>query len=89
MRTIAVALALGMLLALCTADRPASAQEGTAANSRLLPPRRSCGSSWVPDYFIVPRYCYNPRDDRVDTGPTAKPVAPALNDYCGTGGSGW
>jgi hypothetical protein len=36
-------------------------------------PRGSCG---LPDYYIVPRYCYDPRDDRVDTSPYAKPVAP-------------
>ena len=30
---------------------------------------------WIPDYNIVPRYRYNPRDDRVDTSPNAKPVA--------------
>lgn len=89
MRTMTVALALAISLALCTAERPASAQAGIVANSRIPPPRRNCGPSWVPDYFIVPRYCYNPRDDRVDTSPNAKPVAPALNDYGGTGGSGW
>jgi hypothetical protein len=27
------------------------------------------------DYNIVPRYRYNPKDDRVDTSPNAKPVA--------------
>jgi hypothetical protein len=32
---------------------------------------------WMPDYNnIVPRYRYRPQDDRVDTGPYAKPVAP-------------
>jgi hypothetical protein len=36
-------------------------------------PRGYCGP---PDYYSVPRYCYDPRDDRVDTSPYAKPVAP-------------
>jgi hypothetical protein len=44
---------------------------------------------WVPDYNFIPRYRYRPQDDRVDTSPTAKPVALDDGDYGGTGGSGW
>ncbi len=70
---------------------------GTAASagsvSRYHQPLREIPAwsdpSWIPDYNIVPRYRYRPEDDRVDTGPTAKPVVPAEGDYGGTGGSGW
>jgi hypothetical protein len=55
----------------------------------VYPPRVTRDPNWIPDYNIVPRYRYDPRDDRVDTGPTAKPVVPSLDDYGGTGGSGW
>ena len=78
MMTVA-ALTLGAL-ALCTADRAANAEvrKDRAANAEprriwVVVPRGSCGR---PDYYIVPRYCYDPRDDRVDTSPYAKPVAP-------------
>jgi hypothetical protein len=77
MRTITMAaLTLGVL-ALCTVDNTANA-EVRKANSEVRKvwiriPRGSCGP---PDYYIVPRYCYDPRDDRVDTSPYAKPVAP-------------
>jgi hypothetical protein len=36
---------------------------------------------WVPDYNVVPRYRYRPQDDRVDTGPTARPVASGWPDW--------
>lgn len=79
MRTITIAaLTLGALV-LGTVDRAANAAEGKshAANAEprrvwIRVPRGSCGR---PDYYIVPRYCYDPRDDRVDTSPYAKPVA--------------
>ena len=46
--------------------------------------RGSCGP---PDYNIVPRYCYDNRDDRVETSPHAKPVAPVHGlEYGGPGG---
>jgi hypothetical protein len=32
---------------------------------------------------------HRPRDDRVDTGPNAKPIAPSDGDFGGIGGSGW
>jgi hypothetical protein len=71
MRIITIAtLALGAL-ALFTVDRAANAQPRKVWIIRA--PRGSCGP---PDYYIVPRYCYDPRDDRVDTSPYAKPVAP-------------
>jgi hypothetical protein len=69
MRIITVAaLALGVL-ALFSLDQAANA-EGRRVLIRA--PRGSCGP---PDYYVVPRYCYDPRDDRVDTSPYAKPVA--------------
>jgi hypothetical protein len=71
MRIMNVALALGTALALCTAA-------GSKAEVRKRPVRVPIVMSdpyWIPDYNIVPRYRYNPRDDRVDTSPTAKPVA--------------
>jgi hypothetical protein len=71
MRIITIAtLALGAL-ALFTVDHAANAQPRKVWIIRA--PRGSCGP---PDYYIVPRYCYDPRDDRVDTSPYAKPVAP-------------
>jgi hypothetical protein len=70
MRIIAMAaLTLGAL-ALCAVDGAANAQPRKVF---IRAPRGSCGP---PDYYIVPRYCYDPRDDRVDTSPYAKPVAP-------------
>jgi hypothetical protein len=69
MRIITIAaLALGAL-ALCSLDRAANAEV------RRVWVRASRGSCGPPDYYIVPRYCYDPRDDRVDTSPNAKPVA--------------
>ena len=70
------ALMLGAL-ALCTVDSAANA-EVRKANAEvrkvwIRTPRGSCGP---PDYYIVPRYCYDARDDRIDTSPYAKPVAP-------------
>jgi hypothetical protein len=69
MRIMTVALALGMALALGTA----------ASKAEIRKPRRvpvvMSDPYWIPDYNIVPRYRYNPRDDRIDTSPTAKPVA--------------
>jgi hypothetical protein len=64
------ALALGAL-ELCSLGPAASAE---VRRVWVQVPRGSCGR---PDYYIVPRYCYDPRDDRVDTSPYAKPVAQA------------
>jgi hypothetical protein len=69
MKTIAATLALAVL-ALGAAQDAASAEPKRVW---IRAPRGSCG---VPDYVLVPRYCYDPRDDRVDTSPSAKPVAP-------------
>jgi hypothetical protein len=85
MRSIAVAsitisLALGTL-AVCVTGSPANAETRRVL---IRAPRGSCGP---PDYYIVPRYCYDPRDDRVDTSPSAKPVAQVHGlEY---GGPGW
>lgn len=52
---------------------PNGAHARAARQVFIRTPRGSCGP---PDYISVPRYCYDPRDDRVDTSPYAKPVAP-------------
>jgi hypothetical protein len=78
--TIMAALTLGAL-ALYTIDRAANAEP---RRIWVRAPRGSCGP---PDYYIVPRYCYDPRDDRVDTSPYAKPVAPVYGlEYGGPSG---
>jgi hypothetical protein len=85
MRTVIVALAT--VLALGTAARAGSVRKPLYRPIRVpvvMPDRY-----WVPDYNIVPRYRYRPQDDRVDTNPTAAPVALDDGDYGGTGGSGW
>ena|SRR5579859_3856018 len=83
------ALALGAL-ALCTADHAANAEvrKATAEVRKVWIIRNPRGSCGPPDYNIVPRYCYDPRDDRVDTSPYAKPVAPVHGLEYG-GPSGW
>jgi hypothetical protein len=93
MRIITIAaLTLGALV-LWTMDRPANAQvngdRAATADLRrvwIRTPRGSCGP---PDYYIVPRYCYDPRDDRVDTSPYAKPVAPVYGLTYGGPSGGW
>jgi hypothetical protein len=70
MRIITMAALTLAALALCTVDRAANAE---VRKVWVHAPRASCGP---PDYYIVPRYCYDPRDDRVDTSRYAKPVAP-------------
>jgi hypothetical protein len=70
MRMITMAVLTLGALAVFAADRAANAQPRRVL---IHVPRGSCGP---PDYYIVPRYCYDPRDDRVDTSPYAKPVAP-------------
>jgi hypothetical protein len=76
MRILTVALLLGTAVALCTAAHAGSKAE---VRKPLKRPVRvlvvTSDSYWMPDYNIVPRYRYNPKDDRVDTSPTAKPVA--------------
>jgi hypothetical protein len=85
MRTLIVAMVAGLALG-------AAAHAGSIRKPLHRPIRVPVVMSdpyWVPDYNIVPRYRYRPEDDRVDTSPTAKPVAPDDGDYGGTGGSGW
>ena len=90
MRIITIAVLTLSAAGLCTADRAANAQtrRDRVAHPEprrvlILAPRGSCG---IPDYTIVPRYCYDPRDDRVDTSPYAKPVAPVYGlEYGGPG----
>ena len=83
-----VALTLGALT-LCATDLAANAEtrKSTAEVRKvwIRTPRGSCGPT---DYYIVPRYCYDPRDDRVDSSPYAKPVAPVHGLEYG-GPSGW
>lgn len=82
MRIITIAaLALGAL-AFFSLDHAANAE---VRRVWIRTPRGSCGP---PDYYIVPRYCYDPRDDRVDTSPYAKPVAQVHGLEYG-GPSGW
>jgi hypothetical protein len=50
---------------------------GRAARTRAGAPMAKPDPYWVPDYNVVSRYRYRPEDDRVDTSPTVKPVAPA------------
>jgi hypothetical protein len=86
MRTMNVALALGAALALC------GAAHAEVRKALVRVPVVKADPYWVPDYNIVPRYRYNPRDDRVDTSPYAKPVVTDTDQLGGTGGSegfGW
>jgi hypothetical protein len=85
MKTLIVALTTA--LALGTAAHAGSVRNPLHHLIRV--PVVMSDPSWVPDYNIVPRYRYRPEDDRVDTSPTAKPVAPSDGDFGGTGGSGW
>ena len=71
MRTMTVALALVTALALCTAASSKAEVRRPVKRVYVVTP----DPYWIPDYNIVPRYRYNPRDDRVDTSPNAKPVA--------------
>jgi hypothetical protein len=86
MRIIMIAVLAFGALALSAVERTANAQAANAQVKRvwIVAPRGSCGP---PDYNIVPRYCYDPRDDRVDTSPYAKPVAPVYGlQYGGPSG---
>ncbi len=91
MRIIAIAALTVGALALWSADRAANAEvrrpHAAGVEVRkvwIRTPRGSCGP---PDYYTVPRYCYDPRDDRVDTSPYARPVAQVHGlEY---GGPGW
>lgn len=88
-----VAVALGAALALCSAAHAGSKPEVRKARNGLVRvPVVMADPYWAPDYNVVPRYRYNPRDDRVDTSPYAKPVVPDWDELGGTGGSegfGW
>jgi hypothetical protein len=76
-KTIVLAAALSAAFIVTSSHGFAQpAPNGVRSGARqvfIRTPRGSCGP---PDYYIVPRYCYDPRDDRVDTSPYAKPVAP-------------
>jgi len=87
MKIIKFALALGTTLALSTAAKAES--DHRAVHLIRVPVVKPSDPFWVPDYNIVPRYRYRPQDDKVDTSPNAKPVAPSDGDFGGTGGSGW
>jgi hypothetical protein len=73
MRIKTVAPVLGTALALCAAAPATSKAEVRKPPVRVI--IVTPDPYWIPDYYIVPRYRYNPRDDRVDTSPNAKPVA--------------
>ena len=92
MGILRIAIVLLAVMTLCSAQTAANAQvrkhRAAGAEPRrvwIAIPRGSCGP---PDYNIVPRYCYDPRDDRVDTSPYAKPVAQVHGLEYG-GPSGW
>ena len=87
MRTITLALVLGTTMALSTAAQ--ADRDHRTVHLTRVPVVTQLDPFWVPDYNIVPRYRYRPQDDRVDTSPNAKPVAPSDGDFGGTGGSGW
>jgi len=87
MRIMTVALALGTALALCTAAS-SKAEVRKPLNPPVRVPVVMSDPYWIPDYNIVPRYRYNPRDDRVDTSPNAKPVARVNHLEFGVGGTG-
>jgi hypothetical protein len=75
MRIMTGALALGTALALCTAAASSKAEARKPPKGPVRVFVVTSDPYWIPDYNIVPRYRYNPRDDRVDTSPNAKPVA--------------
>ena len=87
MRTITLALVLGTTLAPSTMAR--ADQDHLSPRLIRVPVVTPSDLFWVPDYNIIPRYRYRPQDDRVDTSPNAKPIAPSDGDFGGTGGSGW
>jgi hypothetical protein len=75
MKMMTVALALGAVAALsATAQAEPRARRVLTTETRAPVVRWEPG--WIPDYISVPRYRYRPEDDRVDTSPYAKPVAP-------------
>jgi hypothetical protein len=73
LKAIVLATAFILTSSLAFAQPVANGANGEPRRVFIRAPRGSCGP---PDYYIVPRYCYDPRDDRVDTSPYAKPVAP-------------
>jgi hypothetical protein len=84
---LSIALVLGTSLVLGTAAHATSSKVRRLANRHAVPLYVVPEPSWIPDYYIVPRYRYNPRDDRIDTSPTAKPVVPDWDQLGGTGGT--
>ncbi|MGJ4938978.1 hypothetical protein ACQR1W_00270 [Bradyrhizobium sp. HKCCYLS1011] len=82
MKTMTVAAALGMVVALSAAAEARSRADVRRATHRIVitapvrVPVLMRDPYWIPDYNIVPRYRYRPEDDRVDTSPYAPPVAP-------------
>jgi hypothetical protein len=75
MKIVTVALALGTAAALSvTAHAEPRARRVLHPVARV--PVVASDPYWVPDYVVVPRYHYRPQDDRVDTSPYAKLVAP-------------
>jgi hypothetical protein len=75
MKVLTVALALGVAVSLGAAAH-ASRHSRVANLVRVPVTKPSADPFWPVDYNIVPRYRYRPEDDRVDTSPYAKPIAP-------------
>ncbi|MEN3288515.1 MAG: hypothetical protein V7634_2815 [Bradyrhizobium sp.] len=75
MNIMTVALALGTVAALCATAQADPRDERVLRRETRAPVARS-DPYWIPDYISIPRYRYRPEDDRVDTSPYAKPIAP-------------
>jgi hypothetical protein len=75
MKIMTIALALGTMTALSVTAQAEPRARRVMTREMTAPVVRS-DPFWIPDYISVPRYRYRPEDDRVDTSPYAKPVAP-------------
>jgi hypothetical protein len=75
MKIMIAALALGAVAALSVTAQ-AEPRARRVMTSEMRAPVVRSDPFWIPDYISVPRYRYRPEDDRVDTSPYAKPVAP-------------
>ena len=79
MKTMKLALALGMALVLCHPPSPAAARTRTGKvvhqpRERIYVPVPVVRPYW--DSYVVPRYRYRPEDDRID--PYGPPVVPVI-----------
>lgn len=84
MKLMTAALAIGTVAALSTTAH-ADPRTRRVIVHETIAPVMSRDPFWVPDYISVPRYHYRPQDDRVDTSPYARPVAPGDVEPGGSG----